>query len=233
MPDPTVQFLPFDRAAGMLARLGFELVHGDRPDIPGGVYLVVALREVPTLTHFDPARVEYWVSVAGKGRRAEVNRDTTLPFEASFAWGTIEVKDRLEVSNTFLTFGGLVAAQAVDSTTTIAQFASVAPILRWTGHSQDVDLFAAEVAAFYGRMRPAIDFTAGAEAMIAGLPPLALYAAVVADLRRRYARSAALQETHPRVNQLVSREMRWLESQAPEACESGHWLLRQLGFERG
>ena len=233
MSDPTVHFLPSDRAAGLLARLGFELVHGERPSVPGGTNLLVALREAPTLTHFDPERVEYWVSTGGKGRRAEVNRDAPLPFEGLFAWGTIEVEDRLDASNTFLTFGGLLTAQAVDPATTIVQFASVAPVLRWTGHSQDVDPFAAEVAAFFARVRPAINFTPGAEAMIADLPPLALYAAVVADLRRRYARSAALQEAHPAINQLVAREMRWLESSAPEACEAGHGLLRQLGFERG
>jgi hypothetical protein len=232
MPDPTVDFLPLGRAASLLARLGFELVHGERAAVPGGAHLVVALRQPPTLQHFDPERVEYWVSTAGRGRHTEVDRDTSLPFEGPFAWGSIDVKDRLEVSNTFLTFGGMVTAQAIDPATTIVQLASTAPILRWSGHSQDVDPFAAEVAAFFARVRPAINFTPGAEATFADMPPLALYAAVVADLRRRYARSSALQEAHPAINQLVAREMRWLESSAPDACDAGHRLLRDLGFER-
>jgi hypothetical protein len=232
MPDPAFQFLPLDRAASLLSRLGFALVHGDRADVPGGTHLLVALRLPPTLQHFDPERVEYWVSTAGRGRRAQIDRGTPLPFEGRFAWGTIDVKDRLEVSNTFLTFGGLISAQALDSASTIVQLASPAPILRWSGHSQDVDPFAAEVAAFFARVRPAINFTPGVEATLADLPPLALYAAVVADLRWRYARSAALQEARPAINQLVVREMRWLESSAPDACEAGRRLLRELGFEQ-
>jgi hypothetical protein len=232
MSEPTVQFLPLDRAAGLLARLGFELVRGDRPGLPGGAHLLAALRQPPTLQHFDPERVEYWVSTAGRGRHTEFTRDTPLPFDGPFAWGTVDVKDRLEVSNTFLTFGGLVAAQAVDPATTIVQLASPAPILRWSGHSQDVDPFAAEVAGFFARLRPAINFTPGTETSIAGLPPLALYAALIADLRRRYVRSSALQEAHPGIDQLVARETRWLESSAAAECAAGHHLLQDLGFER-
>jgi hypothetical protein len=232
MSEPTVRFLPLDRAASLLARLGFELVRGDRPGLPGGAHLLVALRAVPTLQHFDPERVEYWVSTAGRGRHTEVNRDTPLPFDGPFAWGTIDVKDRLDIANTFLTFGGVLTAQAVDATTTIVMLASTAHVLRWSGHSQDVDPFAAEVAGFFARLRPAIDFTPGAETSIADLPPLALYAALIADLRRRYVRSSALQEAHPGIDQLVARETRWLESNAPVECAAGHHLLQDLGFER-
>jgi hypothetical protein len=232
MSEPTVQFFPLDRAVSLLARLGFELVRGDRPGLPGGAHLLVALRAAPTLQHFDPERVEYWVSTARRGRHTELTRDAPLPFDGPFAWGTIDVEDRLEVSNTFLTFGGLLTAQAVDATTTIVQLASPAPILRWSGHSQDVDPFAAEVAGFFARLRPAIDFTPGAEASIADLAPLALYAALIADLRRRYVRSSALQEAHPGIDQLVARETRWLESSAAAECAAGHHLLQDLGFER-
>lgn len=232
MSESTAHFLPLDRAVSLLARLGFELVRGDRPGLPGGAHLLVALRAAPTLQHFDPERVEYWVSTARRGRHTELTRDAPLPFDGPFAWGTIDVEDRLEVSNTFLTFGGLLTAQAVDATTTIVQLASPAPILRWSGHSQDVDPFAAEVAGFFARLRPAIDFTPGAEASIADLAPLALYAALIADLRRRYVRSSALQEAHPGIDQLVARETRWLESSAAAECAAGHHLLQDLGFER-
>ena len=55
-------------AAPLLSDLGF-LATSDLPDRPGPAYLLVALREAPTLHHYDPEVVEYWVSEAGPNER--------------------------------------------------------------------------------------------------------------------------------------------------------------------
>ena len=68
------------KAAGLLANLGF-IASSDLPDRPGPAYLLVALRPAPTLRHYDPERVEYWVTVAGRGVRRVLTRDTKLPVE--------------------------------------------------------------------------------------------------------------------------------------------------------
>ena len=57
-----------DSAARLLADFGF-LAISDLPDRPGPAYLLVALREKPTLHHYDPEAVEYWITESGRGAR--------------------------------------------------------------------------------------------------------------------------------------------------------------------
>ncbi len=89
--------ISLDEAARHVERLGFLDVNGTAPEAAGGANLVVALRDRPTLTHFDPERVEHWVVADGRGRPAEITRATEAPTERPFSWGTIRVVDRLEV----------------------------------------------------------------------------------------------------------------------------------------
>jgi hypothetical protein len=119
-------------AAPLLADLGF-LASPDLPDRPGPAYLLVAIREVPTLRHYDPEVVEYWVTEAGRGTRRTLGRETRLPIETEFSWGLIRIVDRLRVTNEYLTFGGRLSAAAVDGAV-IAVFTSPAPLLRRGGH---------------------------------------------------------------------------------------------------
>ena len=140
----------------------------------------MALRDEPTLTHFDPDRMTWYVTSGGKGQAMEFHRPRALPQQTAVAWGHVNVVDRLEVQNAFLTFGGVLRAAQVDPGTTVVVLDSPAPILRWSGHSQDVDLMAPQVAAFFARLMVPIDFAPGAEARIASLSPMALYAAFVA-----------------------------------------------------
>jgi hypothetical protein len=52
----------------VIADLGFSIVTGGHPANPVATDLVVALRDEPTLRHFDPEEVSYWVPVDGRGR---------------------------------------------------------------------------------------------------------------------------------------------------------------------
>src|ERR1700675_748866 len=96
---------PIVEAAAYLERLGFLDLHGDRPWEPGGARLLVALREEPELTHFDPEWIRYWRVDEDRCRMARLDRDTPLPIDTPFAWGAIRLDDRLGVGNAFLTFG--------------------------------------------------------------------------------------------------------------------------------
>jgi hypothetical protein len=125
-------------AAPFLANLGF-LASPDLPDRPGPAYLLIALREAPTLHHYDPEAVDYWVSDAGRGRRRTLTRATALPIVTDFSWGLIRIVDRLDVTNEYLTFGGRVSADFVDGVL-IAVFTSPSPLLRRGGHSQAWDV---------------------------------------------------------------------------------------------
>ncbi len=224
--------ITFDEAARHVEHLGFLDVNGTAPQAPGGANLVVALRERPTLVHFDPERVDHWVVEGGRGRPAEITRKTRLPLEEPFSWGTIRVVDRLEVFNSFLTFGGVVRAMARDPATTLVVFSSHAPILRSTGHSQGVDLSTGEVGAFFARMMIPIDFTPGAEARIAGAPAMALYGAFHASMEARYEASEELRETHPSFTAWCHRERARLADAFGPDWEAGRALAAELGLLR-
>ena len=99
-------------AAVCLADWGF-LASPDLPDRPGPARLLVAIRPVPTLRHFDPELVEFWVSEEGRGCPATISYATTMPLERDFSWGGVRIVDRLHVSNEYLTFGGRLVANVV------------------------------------------------------------------------------------------------------------------------
>jgi len=222
--------ISFDEAARHVEHLGFLDVNGTSPQEPGGANLVVALRERPTLSHFDPERVEHWVASGGRGRPAEITWTTAVPLERPFSWGTIRVVDRLEVFNSFLTFGGTVRAVARDPATTLVILSSHAPILRSTGHSQGVDLSTGEVGAFFARMMIPIDFTPGVEARIAAAPPMAVYGAFHASMEARLEASEELRASHPEFDAWCRRECRRLAASFGPDWEAGRALAAELGL---
>ena len=115
-------------AGGLLANWGF-LAEPDLPDRPGPAWLLVAIRPVPTLRHFDPEVIEFWVTEKSRGRHAMISHETPMPVERPFSWGLIRIVDRFKVSNEYLTFGGNLVAEAVDDAV-VAVFTSPAPLLR-------------------------------------------------------------------------------------------------------
>ena len=230
-PSPTLG-ISMVEAARHVDRLGFLLVNGTAPHEPGGANLVVALRERPTLVHFDPERVEHWVAAAGRGRPTEITRKAPVPLEHPFSWGSIRVVDRLEVFNSFLTFGGTIRTAAPDPATTLVVFSSYAPIVRSTGHSQGIDLSTGEIGAFFARMKVPIDYTPGVEARIAADPPMTVYAAFQASVGARLQASDELRSSHPAFSAWCHRERGRLAGQFPADWEAGRALARDLGLDR-
>jgi hypothetical protein len=229
--SPELELLPFERAPTLVANLGFVLVqdeHAGESAAPVGSHLVVALRDEPTLTHFDPDRMTWFITSGGKGQTVEYQRPRALPEQTAVAWGHVNLVDRLEVQNAFLTFGGVLRAVQVDPGTTVVVLDSPAPILRWTGHSQDIDPMAPQVAAFFAQLMVPIDFAPGAEARIASLSPMALYAAFVARVRTRYQASQPLRLADPRLNQWLMHEAERLQAARPGEWEAGQQMLLDL-----
>jgi len=93
--DGSIPHDPMDPAS-RIAELGF-LANPDLPDRPGPAYLLVALRAAPTLRHYDPETIEYWVTREGRGRRRELTRSTPMPLTEDFSWGMIRIEDRLRI----------------------------------------------------------------------------------------------------------------------------------------
>jgi hypothetical protein len=214
-------------ASRALAELGF-LCRSDLPDQSGPAFLLVALREQPDLTHYDPELVQYWVSRKGAGRREQLSRATHLPIvDDVFAWGEIRIVDRLHVTNEYLTFGGRLSAALVDDVA-IAVFTSPVPLLRRGGHSQGWDEAAENVGAFFGRVKVAVDYVPGFEVRFAELRPEVRYSAFIADLADRYRAEARLRDTQPHLWSLVSGEEHRLTQALPGDLAEGRRLLEDL-----
>ena len=216
--------------AADLAHLGFEVRDGAEPGSRPGPRLLVALRDTPTLEHFDPEEVTFWEVHLGRGRLATLNRKTILPHTQPFSWGRIQAADRILETNQFLTFGGTLLADAGDGQTTFAAFTSSAPIVRWAGHSQGVDPLVDEIGAFFARLMVPIDFQPEAEAQVAQADPDTLWAMFLHDAAARFRPGGHLRDEDPDTAAMLDHEARRLERDNPLAWAAGADLLASLNL---
>ena len=112
----------------------------------------------------------------------------------------------------------------------MAQFVSPAPILRWTGRDGPPDVRAPEAECFFARIMVPIDFTSGAEALVAATSPLAVYAAMLADLEPRLAAERALDAPAARLAATVRHEATRVRTADGAAWQEGRELLVRLGL---
>lgn len=216
-------------AAAVVVRDWGFVSHADLPDGPGHAWLTIAIRPAPTLAHFDPERVEYWATSAGRGVARTIDHATRLPLETDFSWGRIKATDRLGVVNEWVTFGGRLAAAEVDGSI-ICVFRSDAPILRRGGHSQGWDHGAANLAAFFGRIKVAVDYQPGFEGRVAAAAPRVRFAAFIADLVGRYRAAPLLADIHPDLWHLARAAETELRGQEREVWDEGLALAAGAGL---
>jgi hypothetical protein len=220
-------------AAGrLLVNLGFSLVNSDRPGAPGGSNLLVAMRDRPTLRHFDPELLSFWVARDGRGRIATFDRGDAVPVALDVSWGSVRVIDRLAVENRFLTFGGVLRAAVIDGSEVVIALRSAGPIVRWGGHSQGADPLAGEIGAFFGRLMVPVDFEPGAEAELAATAPAVLYAAFVRSTHDRHVASSAFRRTESPLEGWLVAESTRLAASDPEGWAAAPGLLVDLGLGR-
>lgn len=211
-------------ASELLANWGF-LAQPDLPDQPGPAYLLVAIRAHPTLEHYDPELVEFWVTDEhGHGVQETISYASRLPREIEFSWGRISAVDRLGVTNRYLTFGGHLRAERIDGDV-ICIFSSPAPLLRRGGHSQGWDSGAQSVGGFFGRFRAASGYAHAFERLAGDTDPVARYAAFVCEFVTRYRRSEYLRDQYPRLWTIMLTEERRLQKEHPQAWRDGSRLL--------
>ena len=184
----------------------------------------MALRPTPTLRHYDPEAVEYWVAKDGRGHRRTITYATAMPRSEEFAWGLIRLVDRLGISNEYLTFGGHLDAALVEDVV-VAAFASPAPLLRRGGHSQGWDAGADAIGGFFGRMMIAIDFQPGFESSFADATPLTRYAAFVRDTEARRRRTSSALTVDDELGGLIRHEAARLRADAPTEWAAAGQLL--------
>ena len=205
-----------------MAELGF-LASSDLPDRPGPASLLVALRDVPTLRHYDPESVEYWVTRAGRGVRRTLTRRTLVPIETEFSWGLIRIVDRLHVTNEYLTFGGRLSADTIDGVV-IAVFSSPAPLLMRGGHSQAWHRGADSLGAYFSRFLLAVDYAPAFEDRAARADPVTRYAAFLADTMARYRASPVLRAEQADLWTMLLPEERRIRAHHPTEWAAGNTL---------
>jgi hypothetical protein len=208
--------------AGQVDHWGF-VAYPDLPDGPGPAFLLVALRPTPTLQHYDPEAVDYWVADDGRGSRRTLTNDTPMPRSEDFSWGLIRLVDRLGVSNEYLTFGGHLDAALIDDVV-VAAFASPAPLLRRGGHSQPWDAGADAIGVFFARMMVAVDYTPGFERSFAEAEPLTRYAAFVRDADQRRVQRCP-KSSDETLDRLVRHEATRMRACAQTAWDAAGLLL--------
>ena len=217
-------------ASEELAALGFTLLNSDRPAARGGSELLVALRDAPTLVHFDPERITCWVAAAGRGRPLTIDRESPTG-DRTIAWGHVHVVDRLEVENRFLTFGGPLRIADAGPGLRVVQHLSPGPVVRWGGHSQGSDALAGEIGAFFGRLIVPVDYLPGGEALAAVEPAAHLYAAFLVDRAGHRGLSGEESDRDPLAAWLRAEAAR-VRAKDPASWSAGETLLRDLGLGR-
>jgi hypothetical protein len=229
--EPASTALDPASAAALMTNLGFS-ASSDLPDRPGPARLLVAMREVPTLHHYDPEVVQYWVNQSGRGLPRTLTRETHLPVETEFSWGLIRIVDRLDVTNEYLTFGGHLSAALVDGVV-VAVFSSAAPLLRRGGHSQTWDAGAESVGAFFSRFLLAVDYGPGFEDLAGRASPVSRYAAFLIDAMARYRASPRLRGEQPELWTLLRSEERRLMAKNPTEWAAGEALVARIHLVSG
>lgn len=210
----------------LLDDLGFLLVPGP-PLAVGRSYLFAAVRPRPTLRHFDPERIDYWVTPGGRGEPASIEWSTREPHAGEHSWGTIRIVDRLSATNDFVSFGGeLLIARLAEAK--VAVFTSPAPIVAAGGHSQGWSPGARDMYGFMARLRAAADPRGGLEPTIAALSPVARYAAFVADSLERVRRSEEASGWTHDSRIVLERERNRLMTGAAGDWSAGEELLSRL-----
>jgi hypothetical protein len=211
--------VPPDVAAARLERLGFLAV-ADLPDRPGPGLLLVAIRDRPTLRHYDPERVTFWVADGDRGIRRMVDRSTTTPLSIDFEWGLIRIEDRLHVTNEYLAFGGHAEADRVGDSV-LVRFVSPAPILRRGGHSQGIDEGAETLGGWFARLRSAIDLAPALEARSTHAEPLEVYAAFLVETVEHLNANATIRSVYRDLACLLRAEAVRLREERPEVWAGG------------
>lgn len=220
-------------AASLLAELGFRVVGPEGTDRQAW-HLLVALRDQPTLRHFDPEIVSYYAPAGLGASRVDFDRHVLDSGGAELArralWGHVHVVDRIPVENRFLTFGGDLRIATADTGLVVVDVASFAPIVRWGGHSQGTDDLATAIGAFFGRLMVRVDFIPGAERRIDDLPPGVLYRAFLADgLRRAASPLRRMATERPALDAWMATA--WQRARRDgAACDAAERLLRDLGL---
>jgi hypothetical protein len=211
-----------------MADLGFVAFRTPLGDPVAESCLMAVIHELPTHRHFDPERASFWVSRHGRGQLEFIDHSAPVPLERPVSWGRIRLVDRFGARNSFVGFGGMLTGERAAADALLLVFRSPAPILRLPSRSQQKDILAEDVIAFFGRLVPRLWSSPEAERMVADLAPLELYAAFLLHAREHLLQSPALRESADDEWLRVERELALLATYRADALARGRDVLADL-----
>ncbi len=196
---------------------GYYLLPPPHPHCPGYTGLLVAIRDKPTLQHFDPE----WIRLQTL-RSSGAPEWTTLGLSSGPARsrrvypGELMIGDRKGKQEEFVTFGASVESEGVP-TETVYSIRSSAPILRLT---RNLSTGPDQLAAEFGRLMAGVRANAISDDRLnwrlAEISPAALYVASLRSIFQQYEADASLRECFAILHDLLHEEQKWLQ-------ESGQW----------
>lgn len=211
-PTLTEKYVDAQSILHRMEHWGYYLLPKSHPESPGYTGLLVAIRETPTVEHFDPESIHL--------RIIEEDKDTywatfrlKVFFEKSkhVGPGKVSLCDRIDKRVDFFTFGGLLEAVSIPGET-VYSLRSPAPILDYYGSPESVAaqlafeteaLIAVQVARWgsneYEFLRP-----------LAQMDPFELYLACIHSILKHYQQSPVLRRSFYHFYTALLREKKWL-----------------------
>ncbi|MGE5140398.1 MAG: hypothetical protein ACM3JD_13105 [Rudaea sp.] len=202
-------------SAGILEQMehwGYYLLPPTYAESPGYTGLLVALREHPTLKHFDPESLSIPL-VRPDGRIEETRMTLEHPSAAArVCIGPVALTDRKNKQERFFTYGGTLESTSVPGET-VYSLRSSAPILWLSAQgtcggdhlASETGLLLAETRAGFGEREDEF------YRRLSSLEPLALYVACLYSIFEDYEHSPDLRDSFPECHMLLHKEKRWLE----------------------
>lgn len=205
---------------------GYYLLPKSHPDSPGYSGLLVAIRDKPTMMHFDPEEIHLRI----RDVREEASW-VTLSLEPFFHQSTpvcascVRLHDRIGKETRFFTFGGALRAEMIPGETVYA-LTSPAPILACTPRLGTVaDDLAAETEELIARQEAKWGRDEhGFARQLAYADPLQLYLAVVQTLLQHLESSSAMHQQYEALHHTLRLEKEWL-------IANDEWPVRPVSLD--
>ncbi|MCB0212739.1 MAG: hypothetical protein KDJ52_25575 [Anaerolineae bacterium] len=197
-----------------IAEAGYLLLDPPHPASPGGLRLMIALRETPTEEHYDPERIDLF--------RAEpdgtvLQTHLTLKTFTNGSWplcaGTVVLRDRFDKRVYFFTYGGRLDIYS-DNGMAVCDLHSTAPIVTMSTDSQSVtEQLAVETEALLARIHATWGRDdSGYYHRLAEIDPLALYGASIMYITENYEENSALRHCFHSFYEMLIQEHEWLHT---------------------
>jgi hypothetical protein len=191
---------------------GYYLLPKSHPEGPGYTGLLVAIRETPTVEHFDPESIHLRIIEEDKDTYwATFRSKVVFKKSKNVGPGKVSLRDRIDKRVDFFTFGGLLEAVSI-SGETVYSLRSPAPILDFYGSPESV---AAQLAFETEAMIAVREARWGSNEYkflrpLAQMDPFELYLACIHSILQHYQQSPVLRRTFYHFYTALLREKKWL-----------------------